>query len=143
MDTRKKETRNTVQKQLIMDCLKNSGSHMTVEEIYNDIKEHHKNISIATVYRNLKLMEEQGAVRKLYMEDDSVSFFELSDKSEHSHHHLVCSNCGTIFDFDFDLLDPIEKTIEKQTGFLIKDHRVVFYGICKKCRDKGSSGDSR
>lgn len=136
MDEQKKETRNTKQKQLILDCLKNCGvSHMTVEEIYENIKKHDEHISIATIYRNLKLMEEQNIVKKIIMEDDAASFFELSDNNAHAHHHLVCTRCGTIIDFDEDLLDSLEKTIQDKKGFMIKDHRVVFYGICKSCME--------
>lgn len=137
MNTPAKETRNTKQKRLIFDCIKaNGGRHLTVEEIYNLIKKHDEKISIATVYRNLRLLEEQGVVKKVYMAEDAPSFYELSGSDTHAHHHLVCSDCGAIIDFDQDLLESLEKTIEEKKGFLIKDHRVVFYGICEKCRKK-------
>jgi Fur family transcriptional regulator, ferric uptake regulator len=132
MDTAK-ETRNTKQKRLIRDCIKDSGRHMTVDEIYNFIKKQDEKISIATVYRNLRVLEEQGVVKKLYMAEDAPLFYELNDSDEHTHHHLVCSRCGAITDFDEDLLESLEKTIEEKKGFKIKDHRVVFYGLCKAC----------
>jgi Fe2+/Zn2+ uptake regulation proteins len=133
MDTPTKETRNTRQKRLILDCIKNSGRHMNVEEIYGLIKKHDEKISIATVYRNLRMLEQQGVVKKLYMAEDSPSFYELCGSDEHTHHHLVCSRCGAIIDFEEDLLESLEKTIEEKKGFVIKDHRVVFYGICGAC----------
>lgn len=137
MNIPQKETRNTKQKRLITECIKQSGGkHMTVEEIYNLIKEHDEKISIATVYRNLRLLEQQGVVKKVYMAEDAPTFYEFSDNDTHAHHHLVCSRCGAITDFDEDLLDSLEKIIEEKKGFLIKDHRVVFYGICKNCREK-------
>lgn len=136
MDSTAKETRNTKQKKLIRDCLKTSGRHMTVDEIYNTINKKDEKISIATVYRNLKMLEEQGVVKKLYMADDAPLFYEMNDSDEHTHHHLVCKVCGSITDFDEDLLDSVEKTIESKKGFKIEDHRVVFYGICKACREK-------
>ncbi|HEX2938732.1 MAG TPA: transcriptional repressor [Ruminiclostridium sp.] len=65
MNTPLKETRNTKQKRLILDCIKSSnGQHMNVEEIYNRIKEHDEQISIPTIYRNLRILEEQGVVKK-------------------------------------------------------------------------------
>lgn len=137
MDFPTKETRNTKQKRFILDCFKKSGGrHMNVEEIYNLIKEHDEKISIATVYRNLKVLEQQGVVKKLYMAEDAPSFYEMNDSDEHAHHHLVCSKCGAILDFEGDLLDSLEKTIEKKKGFKIKDHRVVFYGLCKACQEE-------
>ncbi|MFT8887840.1 MAG: transcriptional repressor [Ethanoligenens sp.] len=133
-----KETRNTRQKQLILDCMKNAGgAHMTVEEIYDRIREGNEHISIATVYRNLRLLEERGTVKKVYVADDSLAYYEMSDNtSPHSHHHLVCRQCGTILDFEDDLLDGLEKLIESTKHFQIQDHRVIFYGICEACQKK-------
>lgn len=111
---------------------------MNVEEIYNLIKERDEKISIATVYRNLRTLEQQGVVKKLYMAEDSPSFYELNDNDEHTHHHLVCRKCGAIIDFDEDMLDSVERTIEEKKGFKIQDHRVVFYGICSECLKKES-----
>lgn len=136
MDSPVKETRNTKQKQLIRDCLKTSGRHMTVDEIYSSINKEDEKISIATIYRNLKMLEEQGVIKKLYMAEDAPLFYEMNDSDEHTHHHLVCKKCGAIIDFDEDLLDSLEKTIYEKKGFKIQDHRVVFYGLCKDCRDK-------
>lgn len=137
MNTPRKETRNTKQKRLILNCIKTSnGRHLNVEEIYESIKKHDEKISIPTIYRNLRLLEEQGVVKKVYTSEDAPSFYELSDSDEHAHHHLICSECGAIIDFEEDLLDSLEKTIEEKKGFKIKDHRVVFYGVCSKCRQK-------
>ena len=136
MQTPVKETRNTKQKSLILSCLKNSGRHMNVEEIYGLIKKHDEKISIATVYRNLRTLEQQGVVKKLYMAEETPSFYELNDNDEHTHHHLVCRKCGAIIDFDEDMLDSVEKTIEEKKGFKIEDHRVVFFGICRDCLKK-------
>ena len=136
MDEIKKETRNTKQKKLIMDCLNGcGGAHLTVEEIYDRIRDNDQQISIATVYRNLRLLEEQGMVKKIYVADDALAFYELSENNiPHSHHHLVCRKCGEIYDFEADLLDSLEKMIEETKDFSIEDHRVVFYGICSECK---------
>ncbi|HCC00299.1 MAG TPA: transcriptional repressor, partial [Ruminococcaceae bacterium] len=127
-----KETRNTKQKKLILDCMKGAGgAHMTAEEIYDRIRGEHQQISIATVYRNLRMLEANGTIRKIYVADDSLSYYEMSDASSpHSHHHLICRECGAILDFEADLLENLEKLIETTKKFKIEDHRVVFYGIC-------------
>lgn len=143
MDDSKKETRNTKQKKLIIDCLEKYGCHhMSAEEIYNMIKENDQQISIATVYRNLKLLEEQGVVKKVFVSEEALSFYELAESNvPHSHHHLICQKCGDIIDFEEDLLETVEKEIEQTKGFLIKDHRVVFYGLCSKCSKETASAD--
>ena len=137
MEEIQKDTRNTKQKKIIISCLKSCGGvHLTVEELYNRIMSNDQKISIATVYRNLRLLEEQGMVKKVYVADDALAYYELSENNlPHSHHHLICRNCGAIIDFEADLLDSLEKMIEETKGFSIEDHRVVFYGTCKECKN--------
>jgi Fur family ferric uptake transcriptional regulator len=53
----------------------------------------------------------------------------------HRHHHLICLKCGEVTEVQDDLLESIEKEILKKNGFIVKDHRVKFYGFCKNCRD--------
>lgn len=144
MEEPKRETRNTKQKKMIMDCLRSSGnSHLTAEDIYNLICENDQHISIATVYRNLKLLEEQNLVKKNFVSEDTSSFYELCDSNEpHAHHHLVCQQCGAILDFEEDLLGSLEKIIESTTGFHISDHRVIFYGICRDCAAKNAEEEA-
>lgn len=137
MEEPKKETRNTKQKKLIIDFLKKYGSnHMSADDIFNLINQSEEKIGIATVYRNLRLLEEQNIIKKVYVSDDSTSYYELCDQKTHSHHHLICKKCGAIIDFEEDLLDSLEKVIENTKGFKIEDHRVAFYGICKECYEK-------
>lgn len=138
MEHVQKVPRNTKQKQLILDCVKDAGgTHMTAEEIYNRIRKDHQHIGIATVYRNLRLLEEHGTVTKVYGTDDSPAYYEMSDATApHAHHHLVCRRCGAILDFEADLLDGLEKLIETTKHFQIEDHRVVFYGVCASCQKR-------
>ena len=144
MEETKRETRNTKQRRLIVDCLQKYGNNpLTAEEIYNQIKEHDQQISIATVYRNLKLLEEQGTIKKNVVSEETSSFYELSDSGEpHSHHHLICERCGKIIDFDKDLLGSLEKVIEQTRDFTIVDHRVVFYGVCSECKKKEKEAEA-
>ena len=139
-----KDTRNTRQKQLILNCMKQAGgAHMTAEEIYDRIRSTDAHISIATVYRNLRLLEENGTVKKVVVTDDSLGYYEMSDGlSPHAHHHLVCRVCGGIYDFEADLLEGLEKLIETTKGFAIEDHRVVFYGVCAACRAKQAARET-
>lgn len=119
------------------------GAHMTAEEIYDRIRSTDAHISIATVYRNLRLLEENGTVKKVVVTDDSLGYYEMSDGlSPHAHHHLVCRVCGGIYDFEADLLEGLEKLIETTKGFAIEDHRVVFYGVCAACRAKQAARET-
>lgn len=123
--------------EMIINVLReNYDKHLTVEEIFAILKERDNNIGIATVYRNLKQLEEKELVKKAYITDNLSSCYEVNIKSNiHSHHHLICKQCGKIIDFEEDLLDVIEKIIDVTTGFQIYDHNLVFYGKCKDCNN--------
>jgi Fur family ferric uptake transcriptional regulator len=125
----------TGQRSAVLDVLlKYSGSHLSIDDIYNYVRETNPEIGIATIYRTLTLLEKIGLVIKLDL-DDGFSRYELSRQDEdHRHHHLICSKCGSVSEVEEDLLDSLEEQILRKNGFLVTDHRVKFYGLCKKCR---------
>jgi Fur family transcriptional regulator, ferric uptake regulator len=125
----------TGQRSAVLDVLvKNSGKHLSTEDVYNFVKEKNPEIGLATVYRTLMLLERIGLVYKLDL-DDGFSKYELVKQNEdHRHHHLICSNCGSVSEVEDDLLESLEKQILIKNKFLVKDHRVKFYGLCEKCR---------
>lgn len=130
----------TTQRQVVLDVIKDhEGQHLSTEEIYELVKKKQPDIGLATVYRTLILLDELGFVHKLDL-DDEFSRYELNTKSEdHRHHHLICTKCGAVIGAEEDLLDPIEAQIYEKYGFLVDDHRVKFYGRCKKCAQEKDS----
>lgn len=127
----------TMQRRSVLDVLlEHSNDHLSTEEIYDIVKVKFPEIGLATVYRTVQLFEEMGIVDRLNF-DDGCSRFELaSDDTVHHHHHLICESCNKVFEVENDLLDDIEKEIESKYNFKIHDHNVMFYGLCKDCKDK-------
>ncbi len=114
---------------------KNSKKHLTSQQIYDLVKKEHSHIGMATVYRTLHLLQEMGLIYSNIF-TDGVLRYELADISDrHKHHHLVCEVCGEISEVQEDLLESIEKSIHKNSGFKVTDHSLKFYGICKKCQN--------
>ncbi len=112
----------------------NNDKHLSSEEIYDYVKEIDTDIGIATVYRTLQLFEELNIVYKVNF-DDGFNRYELNiDSEDHQHHHLICLECGSIFEVKLDLLENLEKEIEVENGFKIVDHNVKFFGYCKDCQ---------
>ncbi|MEW8993377.1 Fur family transcriptional regulator [Clostridium sp.] len=124
----------TPQRRSILDeIIKNEGSHLTTEEIYDLVKVNCPEIGLATVYRTVQLLEEMGVLYKLDL-DDGCSRYELCDEDEsHQHHHLICQNCGKVIEVEGDLLEELEQIIEKKYNFKIKNHSLKFYGTCDNC----------
>ena len=127
----------TMQRRSVLDVMmEHDGEHLSTEEIYDQVKRKFPEIGLATVYRTVQLFEEMGIVDRLNL-DDGCSRFELAKEGRiHHHHHLICEKCNKVFEVEHDLLDDIEKEIERKYGFKIHDHNVMFYGICKDCENK-------
>ncbi|WP_071131527.1 ferric iron uptake transcriptional regulator [Enterococcus timonensis] len=118
----------------LLVLLENEKDHLAAEEIYVRVKEKAPEIGLATVYRTLEILTELKVVNKVSF-NDGLSRYDLrKDGAKHFHHHLLCLECGQIEEIEDDLLLEVEKVVDKQYGFLVKDHRLTFHGICRNCR---------
>jgi Fur family ferric uptake transcriptional regulator len=124
----------TPQRRATIDViLKNEGKHMSTEEVYVEVKKSCPEIGLATVYRNMMLLEEIGVLQK-HNFDDGRNRYEINHPDEdHHHHHLICKKCGRVSEVEEDLLDDLEERIQEKYNFVVDDHRVQFLGHCKMC----------
>jgi Fur family transcriptional regulator, ferric uptake regulator len=131
--------KSTRQRSLILDIIReNTGTHLSADGIYTLIKQKDEHVGIATVYRNIKLMEEEGILLKAHLGENATAYYEICACGEaHTHHHLICTQCGKVDDVAQDLLDTIEGIISETKGFTIVNHRLNFYGICAECKHQG------
>lgn len=129
----------TPQRRSILDSVvENIGKHLSTEEIYDIVKVGCPEIGLATVYRTLFLLSEMGILSKLSL-DDGCTRYELNlHEEEHQHHHLICTVCGDVIEVVVDLLETLEDEIERNYEFKISNHKVQFFGQCKKCRSTQS-----
>jgi len=127
----------TTQRRVILDTIiENIDKHLSIEDIFEQVKKKYPEIGLATVYRTVQLFEQLGIIYKLNF-DDGRSRYELyQNKEDHQHHHLICLKCGSIYEVEEDLLEDLEKRIEESKDFEIVDHNVRFFGYCKNCRSK-------
>jgi Fur family peroxide stress response transcriptional regulator len=132
-----KETgvRITPQRHAILEYLINSMSHPTAVEIYNSLEGKFTNLSVATVYNNLRVFREVGLVKELTYGDASARFDVITT----DHYHAICEYCGNIVDFCYPGLDQVEHFASNVTGFKVSYHRMEIYGICPDCEDKEST----
>ncbi|MBU0640619.1 MAG: transcriptional repressor [Planctomycetes bacterium] len=122
--------RNTRQRQVVWGELKKLKSHPTASELYDIARQRLPRISLGTVYRNLELLVENGAVRKLEVGGGEARFD--ADMGEHC--HVRCLRCGRVDDLH-DL--PGTKLPERFTcsnGYDIIGHRLEFIGYCPECK---------
>ena len=127
---RKAGVRITPQRQAIMRYLISSHSHPTADEIYQALSPKFPNISVATIYNNLRVFKDIGIVKELTYGDSSSRF----DFNTHNHYHIICEKCGKIVDFHYPGLEDVEMAASKLTGFEINEHRLELYGLCPDCQ---------
>lgn len=114
--------------------LENQVDHLSAEDVFMLVKEKFPDIGLATVYRTLDLLSELKVINKVNF-GDGVARYEMRDENrERHHHHLVCVECGSVDEILEDLLENIEKKVEKEFGFKIHDHRLIFHGVCRRCQ---------
>ncbi|MFL6561503.1 MAG: peroxide-responsive transcriptional repressor PerR, partial [Bacillus sp. (in: firmicutes)] len=90
------------------------------------------NMSVATVYNNLRVFREVGLVKELTFGDASSRF----DFVTSHHYHVICEKCGKIVDFLYPGLDEVEHLASHVTGFKVENHRMEIYGSCPECASK-------
>ncbi len=132
---RSKGYKLTPQRRSVLNIMiQHLGEHLTAEEIYDEVRVECPDIGLATVYRTLQLLSDMKILMKLNL-DDGITRYEMNlDDKHHHHHHLICENCGKILEVKYDLLDSVEKKIEKEYQFSIHNHKLKFYGLCKNCQ---------
>ncbi|RYM00002.1 peroxide-responsive transcriptional repressor PerR [Sporolactobacillus sp. THM7-7] len=124
--------RITPQRHAILEYLVDSDSHPTADEIYKALEHKFPNMSVATVYNNLRVFKKTGLVKELTY-GDSSSRFDFSSKQ---HYHIICTRCGKIVDFHYPSLDEVEALAAQVTGFVVDHHRLEIYGVCPECQKK-------
>lgn len=126
------ERRNTIQKELVLQTVQGLKRHLTAEEVYEFIKKDHPTIGKGTVYRNLGILAEEGAIRKVEVPDGPDRF----DFTLKNHYHVECIRCGEIFDVDMDEVTDLSERIHDTHGMQFLNYDIFFKGICPACRAK-------
>ena len=124
---------------IISIFLLNKGRHLSADDVYGMLRETHPNQGIATVYRTLELLQEVQVIKRLDFGDGRARY-ELNEGGPHRHHHLICSCCDRIEQYEDDeadaLLAALAQKIGARTGFAVDDHITKFYGLCGECQRK-------
>ena len=117
------------QRQVIKDFLMTRKDHPTADVVYMNVRQEYPNISLGTVYRNLKLLADEGVIITLETEDKRLHYD--GDLSRHS--HFICSHCGKII----DLFKPSKTPVQiSEMGLKVTGEKCVYYGQCADCANQ-------
>jgi Fur family ferric uptake transcriptional regulator len=124
--------RLTPAREAILRALADSGGHVTADALAALVRHDAPRVGRMTVYRTLDLLCALALMRPVY-QGTGAAHFILLDKGHH--HHLVCSRCERIIEFDDCVVDELTQAIGRRFGFAIEGHLLEFYGRCADCRD--------
>ena len=127
--------RLTSQRQKILRILENTpaGHHLSAEEIYHHLSQD-KSIGVSTIYRTLHLMVDLGLLRELDLSEDR-KYYELNMPFV-NHHHLVCPQCGSVKEFEEDLVTQVGMSEAQSRGFIPLDCQFTVQALCPNCQSK-------
>ena len=108
--------------------LRKTKSHPGARWIYEQVRQEIPHISLGTVYRNLKLLQMDGKILRL--EVDMLGRFDSNTKR---HYHVLCTQCGAVFDVKLSLSRTFEDKVARETDFKITHHHLEFSGLCQNC----------
>ncbi len=119
----------TDQRRIIAKVMGESQDHPDVDELYNRVSKIDSKISIATVYRTVKLFDEVGIVTKHDFKGGKARYEKINE----SHHdHLIDIKTGEIIEFVNDEIEKLQNKVAEQYGYKLVDHKLELYGIKKK-----------
>ena len=121
----------TPQRRTVVEVITSSQDHFTPADIYSKVHQGHPNIGLVTIYRTLEMLAELGLICELHAGGTCRSY---TTGAPGHHHHLICSNCGTVIDFASHNLGELEQSLAKRSGFRIDDHLLEFVGLCRACQ---------
>ena len=125
---KKKGVRLTEQRKVIAQVMASSSDHPDVDELHQRVNKIDSKISIATVYRTVKLFEEAGVVSKHDFKGGKARY----EKSPEEHHdHLIDVNSGEIIEFIDEDIELLQKKVADKLGYTLVDHRLELYGTKK------------
>lgn len=124
--------RRTHQRRAILRVLNDAAGPLTPQEIHREASAVQEGLGLATVYRNLGRLEDEGRIVAVHLPEDGTRY-EPAGRGHH--HHFRCRECEGVFELDADCPVSLPPELTLPGGFLVQDHALTLYGRCPECRD--------
>ena len=123
----------TTQRRLLLNVMQEAETHLDAKELYRRASEKNASISLATVYRNLRLFKEQGLIDERHL-GQMRCYYEMKHLGEHQ--HLVCQRCGQVIDFESPLIRKLVAEVQRKNNFSVTRVELYLEGYCHKCKEE-------
>jgi Fur family ferric uptake transcriptional regulator len=126
------------QRDLVAEVFFGMGGHVSVEQLVAAARRSDARVSVATVYRTMKLLADCGLAFPRQF-DGSQTRYEPAAGRPH-HDHLICTRCGAIEEFAEERIETLQTRVAATRGFQVETHKLELYGRCAACRRAGERG---
>lgn len=126
--------KHTEQRDTILKAFLETRDHLSTEELHRLVQKRDPKIGFTTVYRTLKLFSECGLASEVAFHDGIARYEHQHNRR--SHHHMVCTTCGSSVEFFSPEVDKAEQEIGKKFKYETTRHTFQIYGLCEECRKK-------
>jgi len=133
--------KSTRQRSLIIDTFFEASGHLSVEDLWAKVRQADAKVSVATVYRTMKLLHECGLVHARNFGDGQTRYEPAMGR--HHHDHLICTRCGTIVEFENDRIEAMQDAVARKHGFKVTSHKMELYGLCRNCSRELDNAQAR
>lgn len=123
----------TPQRRAVLEVFFSCNDHLTAQQVHALITASRPNVSLVTVYRTLELLTSAGILTRLNLNDGADRYERSAEHGGH-HHHILCTRCGAVAEFDDCLISSISRRLEQNTGFRVTDHWMEMSGLCAQCK---------
>ena len=122
----------TTQRRLLLELIRHADGHIDAKELYRLASSQGKPISLATVYRSLRLFKELDLVEQRQL-GQLRCYYEIKQPIEHQ--HLVCRRCGRVIEFESPLIRQLAKDVQHQYSFNVTGTELYLEGYCPQCKE--------
>ena len=127
-----KKLRHSEMRDKIYSYLLSTKEHPSAEIVYTKLKEDYPELSLGTVYRNLKQLEEIGKIVRVAVVKDKERYDAMCDE----HVHFICTECGSVNDIEGVSIDALKSACDISPDFYVERFGIVLSGICNTCNNK-------
>jgi Fur family transcriptional regulator, ferric uptake regulator len=121
------------QRERIAQVFFEMGGHVTVEQLVVRVRREDPRVSVATVYRTMKLLTDCGLAAARQFNGGHTRFEPAVGRAHHD--HLICTGCGDIVEFANEKIEALQALVARRHGFEAESHRLELYGRCARCRE--------
>jgi Fur family ferric uptake transcriptional regulator len=126
------------QREIVAEAFFGMSGHVSVEELVLRARRRDPRVSVATVYRTVKLLVESGLASARRFGDGQTRYESAAGREHHD--HLICTSCGAIAEFADEQIEELQALVARRHGFSVESHKLELYGRCGACRRAGRDG---